>query len=238
MTLDAARRCMSESRNITCFSGAGLSAPSGVGTFRDPSGGWWTKYDPMQMASPAGFHENPELVMDWYAERRRQIGHAEPNAAHFALAACPAIAQVTQNTDNLLHRAGCSDVIQVHGSIWTDRCHARCGHVEPIDLKEPPGLRPCPCGRSSLRPDVVWFGEPLVKEVWERAESACTNCDVLLVVGTSAGVYPAAGLITLARQNGAEILVINTNWSEASGMADIELIGSVDDVLPDLLQPD
>ena len=222
---------------ITCFSGAGLSAPSGVGTFRDPVGGWWTKYDPMQMASARGFAENPTLVMDWYAERRKEIGNAEPNIAHLALAARNDIVQVTQNTDDLLQRAGCRDIIQVHGDITTDRCHANCGHHESIDLCDPPSLRPCACGNSSLRPAVVWFGEGLDSETWSRAEAACTECDVLLVAGTAAAVYPAAGLIDLARRQGTGIIVINTNRSDASDLADVELIGSVVDILPQLLSP-
>ena len=233
--LDAARHIVQAAGRITCFSGAGLSAPSGVGTFRDPVGGWWTKHDPMKLASPQGFAEDPELVMDWYAERRRQIGHAEPNAAHLALAARSDIVQVTQNTDDLLQRAGCLDVIQVHGDIAADRCHAGCGHLERVDLRTPPGRRPCPCGRADLRPDVIWFGEPLDGETWHRAEAACVGCDVLLVVGTDASVYPAAGLITLARERGARIIVVNMNRSQASGIADHELIGSAETLLPDLL---
>ena len=235
MTVDAARRMIDLADHITCFSGAGLSAPSGVGTFRDPVGGWWTKYDPMKMASPQGFAEDPKLVMEWYAERRRQIGAAEPNAAHLALAARSDILQVTQNTDDLLQRAGCRNVVQVHGDITADRCHAGCGHHEPIDLCEPPGLRTCDCGNASLRPAVVWFGEGLDMDIWNQAETACSECEVLLVAGTAAAVYPAAGLIELARRRGAGIIVVNTNRSEASDAADVEVIGSVEDVLPQLL---
>lgn len=234
--LDQARRTIVDSTRITCFSGAGLSAPSGVGTFRDPEGGWWTKHDPMRMASPEGFHEDPELVMRWYGERRLQIARAEPNAAHRALAARTDITQVTQNTDNLLQRAGCIDPIQVHGDITHDRCHAQCGHTEPIDMHNPPGHRPCACGRGALRPHVIWFGEGLDGDVWHKAETACSSCEVLLVVGTSAAVYPAAGLIHIAQHHGARIIIVNTNPSDASNLADIELIGSVDDVLPNLLE--
>ncbi len=233
--LEAAQRLVVDADRVTCFSGAGLSAPSGVGTFRDPSAGWWTKHDPMRMASPEGFAEDPDLVMARYAERRRQIGDAEPNAAHRALASRTDIMQVTQNTDDLLQRAGCAGVVQVHGDITTDRCHADCGHVEPINMLDPPVARPCPCGRSSLRPNVVWFGEGLDGQTWQRAESACASCDVLLVVGTGATVYPAAGLIHLAHRNGASIIVINTNQSEASDLADVELLGSAHEVLPPLL---
>lgn len=233
--LETAQRLLVDADRVTCFSGAGLSAPSGVGTFRDPGAGWWTKHDPMRMASPEGFAEDPDLVMAWYAERRRQIGEAEPNAAHRALASRTDIVQVTQNTDDLLQRAGCTDVVQVHGDITADRCHADCGHVEPVNMLDPPVVRPCPCGRSSLRPNVVWFGEGLDGQTWQRAESACASCDVLLVVGTGATVYPAAGLIHLAHHNGASIIVINTNQSEASDLAHVELLGSAHEVLPPLL---
>ena len=236
MTIEAARRLMTNETTVTCFSGAGLSAPSGVGTFRDPVGGWWTTLDPMRMASPEGFAEAPRLVMDWYAERRRQIGAAKPNPAHRALAARVDITHVTQNTDDLLQRAGCTNVIQIHGDITSDRCHVHCGHLEPVDLLDPPSLRPCPCGRSALRPDVVWFGEDLVSDTWHNAETACKHCEVLLVVGTGATVYPAAGLITLARSQGTHIIVVNTNPSDAGDSADIELIGSAADILPMLLK--
>ena len=233
--LEAARQIVDAAERITCFSGAGLSAPSGVGTFRDPVGGWWTKHDPMRLASPQGFAEDPDLVMDWYAARRSQIGSADPNPAHRILATREDIVQVTQNTDDLLVRAGCDSVIQVHGDIGADRCHGECGHIERIDLTDPPGRRPCPCGRAELRPDVIWFGEALDPDVWQRAEAACSNCDVLLVVGTDASVYPAAGLITLARRHGARIVVVNMNPSRASGIADVELIGSAAELLPALL---
>lgn len=226
--LKADRRC-------TCFSGAGLSAPSGVSTFRDPTG-HWKEHDPMRLASPEGFIEDPELVLQWYADRRRQMAEASPNAAHHALAARGDIINVTQNTDDLLARAGARGVIQIHGDITTDRCHAMCGHVESIDMQNPPGPRPCPaCHRGGLRPNVVWFGEGLVMETWARAEEACTTARTLLVVGTSAVVYPAASLIDLARSAGAAIIVVNPEPSGASALADIELAGSADEVLPSIL---
>ncbi len=219
------------------FSGAGLSAESGVATFRDAkSGGLWTKDDPMRLASPEGFADDPNLVMDWYAARRRSVAEAEPNPAHRALASQTGMIHVTQNVEDLLHRAGaCGEqVIQLHGSIARDHCHARCGFEEAIDLANPPTLRDCPnCGQP-LRPGVVWFGESLPPEAWQRAEDACAECDALLVIGTSAEVYPAAGLIGLAKSGGARIIIVNTEPSGASHLADVELIGKAGEIVPEL----
>lgn len=227
-----------KSQLITCFSGAGLSAPSGVGTFRDPGDGWWSRYDPMRLASPEGFKEDPELVMKWYAARRSQMAQASPNAAHHALATRKDLIQVTQNTDNLLDRAGCQDIIRLHGDITSDRCHAGCGYVEPVNMDQPPQHRSCPaCGQAGLRPTVTWFGEALPADAWARAESAAANCDAFIVVGTSAVVYPAAGLIGLAAQAGATVIVVNREASDASHMADLELLGSADEILPAILGP-
>ncbi|MBG80634.1 MAG: NAD-dependent deacylase [Phycisphaerae bacterium] len=235
-TLAAAARIVREGKKIVCFSGAGLSAPSGVGTFRDPGDGWWSRHDPMKLASPEGFAEDPDLVMKWYAARRRQMAEADPNAAHLALAHRPDLIQITQNTDDLLDRAGCTDIIRLHGSINGDRCHANCGHVEMIDMHDPPGHRSCPCcGAAGMRPTVVWFGEALPAGAWSEAEDAARNCDVFIVVGTSAVVYPAAGLIAAAGHSGATIIVVNRDPSGASEIAHLELLGSADEILPEIL---
>lgn len=231
------REILASATRIVSFSGAGLSAESGVATFRDAeSGGLWTKHDPMRLASPEGFADDPNLVMDWYAQRRRSVAEAAPNPAHQALASQPDMIHVTQNVDDLLHRAGADgeQVIQLHGTIARDHCHARCGFEEAIDLANPPALRDCPnCGQP-LRPGVVWFGESLPMETWQRAEKACAECDVLLVIGTSAEVYPAAGLIGLAKSNEAGIIIINTQSSGASHLADVELIGKAGEIVPKL----
>lgn len=235
--LKRGREIFSAAERIVSFSGAGLSAESGVATFRDAkSGGLWTKHDPMRLASPEGFADDPNLVMDWYAARRRSVAEAEPNPAHFALASRPDMIHVTQNVEDLLHRAGVrqEQVIQLHGTIARDHCHARCGFEEAIDLANPPALRSCPnCGQP-LRPGVVWFGETLPPEVWQRAEDACCECDALLVIGTSAEVYPAAGLIGLAKSGGARIIIVNTEPSGASHLADVELIGKAGEIVPEL----
>ncbi len=126
--IDAARRMLADGRRVVCFSGAGLSAESGVGTFRDAPDGMWAKYDPVRLASPEGFAADPELVIEWYAARRRTVGDAQPNPAHVALAGRADIVHVTQNVDDLLTRAGAKQVIPLHGSIDFDRCHGGCGH--------------------------------------------------------------------------------------------------------------
>jgi NAD-dependent deacetylase len=234
--IEAARQLVREATHIVAFSGAGLSAESGVPTFRDAdTGGFWVDYDPQKLASPEGFRADPELVMSWYNDRRRGVHRAQPNAAHRALAARPDIVNVTQNIDDLLHRAGAENVIQLHGTLTVDRCDARCGYTELVDLGAPEPLRPCPMCGTRLRPDVVWFGEMLPAKAWRQAEQACLACDLMLVVGTAAEVYPAAGLIGLARSGGSAIVVINTKPSEASAMADIELIGPAGELLPALL---
>jgi NAD-dependent deacetylase len=232
--IETAHRLLRQAQRIVSFSGAGLSAESGVSTFRD-AGGLWAKYDPTKLASPRGFAEDPELVMNWYAERRRKLAAARPNPAHAALAARPDIVHITQNVDDLLERAGGRDIIHLHGTIGVDRCHRPCGHRETIDLADPPPLRACPRCGDRMRPDVVWFGEALPADTWQAAESACGACDVMLVIGTSAVVYPAAGLIGLARAAGSRIIVVNTEPSEASPLAEVELLGKAGEIVPELI---
>lgn len=232
--LEASRWRIQQAAYLVSFSGAGLSAESGVATFRDPDG-LWAKRDPMRLASPEGFAADPDTVIEWYAHRRRMLARAQPNAAHRALARAAGVIHITQNVDDLLHRAGTSLVIQLHGSITRDHCHARCGASEQIDLDHPPSLRTCSRCGARMRPSVVWFGEALPEAAWREAEMACRACDVMLVIGTSAAVYPAASLIGVARSAGAFIIVINTNASGASGLADIELIGPAGEIVPRLL---
>jgi NAD-dependent deacetylase len=237
-----ARQLLHCSARIVCFSGAGLSAESGVPTFRDSqaaSGALWSRYDPMTLASPEGFARDPNAVIEWYNWRRRAIAVANPNAAHLVLAAresqsLKAFVNMTQNVDDLLHRAGAQNIIQLHGSIAVDHCEHRCGWNEQIDLNNPPSLRNCAACGALVRPGVVWFGEALPPDAWHAAEHAVGRCDVLLVVGTSALVYPAAGLIALAKSAHAKIIGVNTQSSGASHLADIELLGPAAQVIPRL----
>jgi NAD-dependent deacetylase len=238
--LATARQWVAPDRRIVCFSGAGLSAESGISTFRDTeTHALWSRYDPMQMASQQGFAEAPERVMDWYAWRRERLATAEPNPGHQALAKRQDIVHVTQNVDDLLERAGVpmTSIHHVHGSLLRDHCNGPCGHRETVDLSAPQGHRRCPSCGDFMRPSVVWFGEGLPEQVWTAAETACAGCDTLLVVGTSAVVYPAAGLIRLAKRRGARVIIVNTQPSEASSLADIELIGPAGEWLPRLLAP-
>lgn len=227
---------IADAQRVVSFSGAGLSAESGLSTFRNTADSLWSKYDPTRLASPEGFAADPEQVVAWYAWRRGELAKASPNPAHHALAARPDITHITQNVDDLLERAGATGVLHLHGVIGRDRCHGACGHDEPVDLADAPPLRDCPaCGAAPMRPAVVWFGEGLPTDMWHEAQVACDDCDVLVVIGTSAGVYPAAGLIAQAKGRGAQIVVVNTEPSAASDAADIELIGPAGAVLPELL---
>ncbi|MGI9014631.1 MAG: Sir2 family NAD-dependent protein deacetylase [Phycisphaerales bacterium] len=218
---------------IVAFSGAGLSAESGVPTFRDPHDpdALWARFDHTTLASQAGFQQDPDAVTAWYDWRRRLIAAAEPNAAHRALAQRADIVHVTQNVDNLIERAGGS-AIHLHGNIAVDRCNS-CHFREDIDMHEPAGLRACPLCRAPMRPDVVWFGEQLPTAAWERAVGACTHADVLLVIGTSGMVYPSAELVDVARANSACIIVCNTQ--ESTSPSDYWLAGPAAERLPSVL---
>jgi len=234
--IEQARRIIAQVSRVVSFSGAGLSAESGIPTFRDAqTGGLWEKHDPMRLASPQGFAADPQLVSEWYAHRRRAIAEAQPNGAHLALSRRSNMIHVTQNVDDLLHRAGTEHVIQLHGTIAHDRCNGDCGFREAVDMTDPPALRSCPQCGDQLRPAVVWFGEALPSDAWEEAERVCSECEVLLVIGTSAAVYPAAGLIGLAKSAGAKIIIVNTQSSDASSLADVELLGKASEVVPALL---
>lgn len=236
--LETARTLLQNAASVTGFSGAGLSAESGISTFRDTeTHALWSRFDPMKLASPEGFAEAPSTVIDWYNWRRQTLATARPNAGHQALAQHPQLVQITQNVDDLLERAGCApqQILHLHGTITRDRCHDNCGYSEAVDLTHPPGLRDCPRCGGSLRPAVVWFGESLPQNAWTAAEALCAATGCLLVIGTSASVYPAAGLIQLARRRGARIILVNTQPSDASHLADVELIGPSGQILPELL---
>ncbi|MCO5107203.1 MAG: NAD-dependent deacylase [Burkholderiaceae bacterium] len=232
-------------RRLVVFTGAGVSAESGIPTFRDALTGLWARFDPEQLATEAAFRANPAMVWRWYAERRAAIARAQPNAAHRAIAALERggarLAVVTQNIDGLHARAGSREVLELHGNIMRARCLEGCGDPERIDAKfdwradprEPP---PCPRCGSPLRPDVVWFGELLPQDVLARAQRAALRCDLMLVVGTSALVHPAAGLPMLAREAGARIVVVNPDRTPLDAVAAGVLRGAAGAVLPELFE--
>ena len=238
--LDQARELLSRSNRVAAFSGAGLSAESGLSTFRDPDpDALWSRFDPTELASVSGFEANPERVIDWYNWRRRRHASVRPNAAHEALASQLRMIQITQNVDHLLEQAGVAPerVYHLHGSILHDRCHnPGCDHSESIELERPPAMRFCPRCGDRMRPAVVWFGENLPQATWDRAQRLCMALDCLLVIGTSATVYPAAGLIALARQHRCHVIVIDPNPGAAGNEADVYIAGSAGEVLPALLE--
>jgi NAD-dependent deacetylase len=231
------REWMESACSVAVLTGAGISAESGIPTFRGAAG-LWRQYRPEDLATPEAFARDPKLVWEWYDWRRGLIAKAQPNAAHCALARLErrvsGFTLITQNVDGLHDRAGSRNILKVHGDIWTVRCSA-CG-------KERQDLRPsipdlplrCACGALE-RPGVVWFGEPLPAEVWQRAETVVREAALFLVIGTAAVVYPAAGLANLAKSAGAKVVEINVAETPLSPFVDASLRGPAAEILPQLL---
>ena len=235
MSIEQARAWLETTSRVAVLTGAGISAESGVPTFRGANG-LWNQFRPEQLASMEAFARDPELVWKWYDWRRGIISRAEPNLGHHALAALERrVSQftlVTQNVDGLHQNAGSESVLEVHGSIWKLRC-TKCPR-EWTDRAVPIAIPPrCTCG-SLARPGVVWFGESLPAEVWAEGERATQSCDVFLVIGTSAVVYPAAGLVPLARASGARVIEVNIEATSMSSVADCVLTGPSGEILPRL----
>ena len=222
------------------MTGAGVSAASGIPTFRGADG-LWKRHRAETLATPEAFANDPKLVWEWYDWRRGLIAGAQPNDAHHVLARWsrtrPAFTLITQNVDGLHERAGSNDVVLLHGSIWHVRCADACvaGRVDWRDDRVPlPDSPPCcpHCG-GLARPGVVWFGERLDPHVVARATSA-THCDVFLTIGTSSVVYPAAGLVDMAKRHGATTIEINPEATSATARVDIVVNGSAEIVLPEI----
>jgi NAD-dependent deacetylase len=229
-SLDTVRQLIAESRRPAVLTGAGISAESGIPTFRDP-GGYWRNYRPEDLATPGAFARDPKLVWEWYDFRRQTIARAEPNAGHVALTRLAGSTLITQNVDGLHERAGSKDVLRLHGSIWILRCLS-CGK-EVEDRRVPLPQLPPQCGCGGLqRPGVVWFGEGLPPAVWDNAEKAARNADLLLVVGTSAVVYPAASLVPIAARAGATVVEINPGETPLSAAVAHSLRGPAGEILP------
>lgn len=211
--LSVAARALRSAEHVCVLTGAGTSAESGIPTFRDALTGHWAQFTPQQLATPDAFAQHPKRVWQWYAARRAQVRTAHPNPGHVALATLATRVShctlVTQNVDDLHQRAGSRDIVPLHGSLMRARCSAGCaGIIEPTDdmAEAPP---PCvQCG-APMRPDVVWFGEPLPMDLYEVARSAAVACDVFLSVGTSNVVEPAASLPWIAAAHGATVIVVN-----------------------------
>jgi NAD-dependent deacetylase len=224
-------------RHIAVLTGAGISAESGVPTFRDAQTGLWSKFRPEELATPEAFAANPKLVWDWYAMRRQKVRDVQPNPGHAALAEleqrAPKFTLITQNVDGLHHRAGSRNILELHGNITRVKCFGR-GH--PAATWDESGERPprCPQCGSYLRPDVVWFGEALPAAAWDAAEQAAGECDVFLSVGTSTVVYPAANLPFTALEQGATVVEVNPESTPLTARATFVLPGLSGVVLPEL----
>jgi NAD-dependent deacetylase len=236
--LQEVRAWVHVAQRIVVLTGAGMSAESGVPTFRDAQTGLWANFKPEDLATEAAYRANPGMVWDWYTMRRDAVAAVQPNAGHLALAGFQArhpgrLTVVTQNVDGLHQRAGSPGVLALHGNIaqdkWLDPARACCRSGTP-EAGRPPRCGAC---GNLRRPDVVWFGELLPASELQAAEAAAAACELMLVVGTSGVVYPAAGL---ARATRGRVVVLNPHPSDLDDAADVVLRGSAAGVLPVLLK--
>lgn len=245
-TLAKAAGALRDAQHIMVFTGAGVSAGSGIPTFRDRLTGLWERQDPERLETAQAFRENPALVWGWYLWRRQQVMQAQPNAAHQAIyrlsGSGRSVTVITQNIDDLHERACNQDVLHLHGSLMHPKCFA-CHRflVEPLvfpiipeegALIEPPRCRRC---NGRLRPAIVWFGEDLPPGAWKTASRAARQCDVLLSIGTSGVVRPAADLPDIALASGAVVIHVNNVDVSMNGPNEIMLIGPAEKILPQLI---
>jgi NAD-dependent deacetylase len=231
------RTRLAAARAVTVLTGAGISADSGVPTFRGVDG-LWRNFRAEDLATPEAFARDPRLVWEWYNWRRELIATKKPNPAHEAVAAMerrfPRFWLITQNVDGLHRDAGSTRLSEIHGNIWKVRCTA-CGLVGDNRQVPIPILPACPACGGLVRPHIVWFGESLAAEDLARSGEALESCDVLLIIGTSGIVYPAASFAPLARSAGAFVVEINPDQTPNSGVVDVALQGRAKDVVPLLL---
>jgi len=235
---------LSSSKDLAVLTGAGVSQESGVPTFRGEDG-LWRQYRAEELATWQAFEADPSLVWSWYDYRRQLVADSKPNAAHEAIAALEraftSFSLITQNTDGLHERAGSEAVVELHGNIWRARCtHDLCTSYQSVfqlaetPLPEIPPL--CPDCGALLRPDVVWYGEPLPMDAYELSHEIASRCDAMLVVGTSAVVHPAASLPLVAKHAGAFVVEINTAYTPISALVDATLLGRAGDILPGITE--
>ncbi len=235
-----------QAKQVVVFTGAGVSAESGIPTFRDSLTGLWERFDAEDLATPDAFRKDPALVWGWYEWRRMKVLRALPNPAHLAIAALallvPKLAVITQNVDDLHERAGSTDVLHLHGSLHRPRC-ATCGHAHHLPAAipdEPEGgrrLNPPVCDQCGgpVRPGVVWFGEDLPARELQLAQQQAQACDLFFTIGTSGLVYPAAHIPVLAKQAGAQVVQINSSTTPLDDMSTWSLHGAAGVVLPRLM---
>ncbi len=236
------RQAIDEAANVTVLTGAGISAESGVPTFRGKDG-LWRNFSAGELATPGAFARDPQLVWKWYDWRRSIISQSQPNAGHFALAelqrrkngATTAFTLITQNVDGLHDRAGSEHPLKLHGDLWYLRC-LECGKIEKNDEVPLPELPPrCSACKGLIRPAVVWFGEPLPEIEWDLATKASERGGIFMAIGTSAVVYPAAALAGVAYGKGAKLVVINPEPTPLDSLAQWVLRGAAGEILPRLM---
>ncbi len=236
-----AAQALARAQRVVCLTGAGVSAESGVATFRNAQTGLWSQFDAQQLASQAGFAADPGLVWRWYMDRLQTLEQTRPNPGHWAMAQLeqriPTFTLVTQNVDDLHERAGSRSVLHIHGRITHMRCNI-CEFVHSLQEAERTQTMPPLCWQCGgyIRPDVVWFGEALPARITDLAWRATERCDVMLVVGTSGVVYPVAQLPLLAQQRGATVIDVNPDCTPISELADLFLQGTSGEILPQLVQ--
>lgn len=230
-------KALGNSRHTLVLTGAGISAESGVPTFRDAQSGLWSKYDSQDLATPEAFDRDPALIWRWYRWRRELVAAAHPNAGHRALAALgqtlPRLSLITQNVDGLHQLAGSQDVIEFHGNLFSDRCSAGCG--EQSQATDDAGLPRCQGCNALLRPGVVWFGESIPAAALDAAQTACNDCDLFLSIGTSSLVWPAAGFAEAVSARGVPVAEINPDDTPLSAHCDYRIREAAGTALPKLL---
>ena len=232
---DTVAQKLKDSRKIVFVTGAGISQESGIPTFRGKDG-YWRKYDPMKLASIDAFYDDPKLVWEWYDDRRKNILYVKPNEGHFAISQMEEFKDVvvlTQNIDGLHQRSGSTNVLELHGSIIRIKCTV-CDFTDNITENFESLPPKCKCG-SMLRPDVVWFGEPLPQNIWQSAIKEASICDVMIIVGTSLVVSPANTLPVYAKQNGAILIEVNPEKTVMSNDMALSIQATSAEVLPKIL---
>jgi NAD-dependent deacetylase len=235
---DRLKSLLSRKNRVVVLTGAGISAESGVPTFRGEEG-LWKKFRPEELATFDAFMANPQLVWEWYEYRRTIIEEIKPNPGHSALVDFQNHFEkfdlITQNVDGLHHQVGSKNVIELHGNIKRNKC-IRCGKKYESLEGTIEGIPPkCPCG-GNIRPDVVWFGEMLPQDAIHYAFEASSKCDLFFSIGTSAVVHPAASLPMIAKRNGAYVVEVNIEPTEISHLVNESLFGKAGEVLPSLVK--
>lgn len=240
-SVEAIAEALGRARSVVVITGAGISAESGIRTFRDTMEGLWKDFDPQKLATPEAFARDPETVTRWYDWRRRGCLDAEPNPGHVALAEMERkitmrgrkFTLLTQNVDRLHQRAGSDNVVELHGTIMRWRCTQTGKEIEPAPEEFEHCPMPSPFAQGALlRPCVVWFGEALPQSALDAAFAAVERCDLFFTVGTSSIVYPAAGFVELAVQHGATTVEVNRDTTPATSIVDHAAMGLAGELLP------